>query len=526
MILTTNQIRESERQTMATEPIASIDLMERAGTRFVEHLTETLNLNNFRSIYLFCGPGNNGGDGLVIARLLAQKGIEVFAIDCSFDKKRTEEFQTNLQRFQQLNLSNAHLEPFDETTLQRHDFNDTLCIDALFGIGLSRPVEGRFRDAIRFINLYFNEIISVDVPSGFFCDEHTPYTAAHVRATHTFTFQFMKWEFLLPANRSSVGEVSVIDIGLQLPESVKETDLLCEDAIQVCTAEMVKLMLSATPTEKFSNKGTFGHALLIAGSMKMPGAAILSATAALRGGCGKLTVHSTRNVTTALPTVLPEAILDPDPCEECVSVCYWEEMNGLNAIAIGPGIGQSQKSEALLKSLLSEVRSPIIFDADALNLLSRNKTLLADLPPRSVLTPHVKEFERLAGRCDSQTERMIRLKQWVIRHQVTVILKGHNSVVAVPDDKLGCRMVIIPTGNPGMATAGSGDVLTGILLALLAKGYAPQWAAILGAYLHGLAGDIALEQESEESLIASDISKNLGKAFKKLRDWQVAPHIG
>lgn len=518
MILTTNQIRESERQTMATEPIASIDLMERAGTRFVEHLFGTLNLNSFRGIYLFCGPGNNGGDGLVIARLLAQKSIEVFVIDCSFDKKRTEEFQTNLQRFQQLNLSNAHLEPFDETTLQQRDFNDTLCIDALFGIGLSRPVEGRFRDAIRFINFYFNEIISVDVPSGFFCDEHTPCTAPHVKATRTFTFQFMKWEFMLPANRNSVGEVSMLDIGLQLPTELKDTDILNEEAVQVCTADMVKLMMSVTPNEKFSNKGTFGHALLIAGSLKMPGAAILSATAALRGGCGKLTVHSTRNVTTALPTVLPEAILDPDPCEECVSVCYWEEMSGLNAIAIGPGIGQSPKSEALLKSLLAEVRSPIIFDADALNLLAHNKTLLSDLPPRSVLTPHVKEFERLAGRCDSQTERMIRLKQWVIRHQVTVILKGHNSVVAVPDEKLGCRMVIIPTGNAGMATAGSGDVLTGLLLGLMARTQLPEVSAIVAAYLHGLAGDLALENESEESLIASDICHNIGKAFKKVRD--------
>ncbi|MBQ2477491.1 MAG: hypothetical protein II515_09540, partial [Desulfovibrio sp.] len=183
-------------------------------------------------------------------------------------------------------------------TSSKHRTQRQLCIDALFGIGLSRPVEGKFRDAIRFINLYFNDIIAVDVPSGFFCDEHTPCTAPHVRATRTFTFQFMKWEFLLPANRCSVGEVSVLDIGLQLPTELKDTDILNEEAVQVCTADMVQLMLSVTPNEKFSNKGTFGHALLIAGSLKMPGAAILSATAALRGGCGKLTVHSTRNVTT------------------------------------------------------------------------------------------------------------------------------------------------------------------------------------------------------------------------------------
>ena len=246
----------------------------------------------------------------------------------------------------------------------------------------------------------------------------------------------------------------------------------------------------------------------------MPGAAILSATAALRSGIGKVTVHTTANVAAALPIALPEAILDIDINDECVSCCHWDEISGLTAVAIGPGIGQTALSAALLRDLLSDVHAPIIFDADALNLLAKNKTLLAYLPENSILTPHFKEFERLAGASGNDFERVERASDFAKKHNVIVILKGADSVIAMPDGK----RFVNPTGNPGMATAGSGDVLTGVLLALLAKGYAPQLAALLGTYLHGLAGDCALETESPESLIASDIAKNLGKAMKRLRE--------
>ena len=268
------------------------------------------------------------------------------------------------------------------------------------------------------------------------------------------------------------------------------------------------------PPKKFAHKGSNGHGLLIAGSRTMPGAAILSATAALRSGIGKVTVHTTANVAAALPIALPEAILSTDENMECVSKCHWEDMYGINAIAIGPGIGRSPKTLAMLKDLLSEVTAPVVFDADALNLLAENKTLLAYLPENAILTPHFKEFERLAGASENDFDRIERVGNFAKKHNVIVILKGANSIIAMPDGKY----FVNSTGNPGMATAGSGDVLTGILLALLAKGYAPQLAALLGTYLHGLAGDCALDKESHESLIASDIAHNIGKAIKKMRE--------
>lgn len=517
MILTATQIRESEKMTMEREPISSIDLMERAGTVFTQNLLNDFTLTENIPAVIFCGPGNNGGDGLVIARQLAQKGIPTKVVLCTFGKKTTAEFETNLQRFKQMESETGQVRHFEEITEICSDFSYALCIDALFGIGLSRPVEGDFAKVIHFINKNFATIVAVDTPSGMFIDNPLPHGAACVKATYTYTFQFQKWEFLRPANWPFVGEVSVLDIGLMTPPSAEEAKSINEDDVEIINNETIIDFLPLLDVSPNAHKGTFGHALLLAGSRRMPGAAIMSATAALRGGCGKLTVHTTSNVAAALPVALPEAIISTDINAETISCCHWEDIDGLNAVAIGPGIGQSQKTKGLLKALLSEIRSPVIFDADALNLLAADKTLLAYLPPRSVLTPHQKEFERLSGACATDTERILKLRNFVDKHQVTVILKGHNSIIAIPRQEGACRLFIVSTGNPGMATAGSGDVLTGLLLGLMARTQRPEAAAIIATYIHGLAGDIALESESVESLIATDIIKNMGKAFNKAK---------
>ncbi|MCQ2279949.1 MAG: NAD(P)H-hydrate dehydratase [Bacteroidales bacterium] len=517
MILTATQIRESEKMTMEREPISSIDLMERAGTVFTQKLLHDFTLTGNTPAVIFCGPGNNGGDGLVIARLLAQKGIPTEVVLCTFGKKTTEEFDTNLQRFKEIESETDKVRPFEEISGLCSDYSRALCIDAIFGIGLARPIEGEFAEAIHYINENFDTVVAVDTPSGMFIDTPLPYGAACVKATDTYTFQFPKWEFLRPANRAFVGEVSVLDIGLMTPPSAEGTKSIGEEDVKIINNETIIDYLPLLEVSPNAHKGTFGHALLLAGSQRMPGAAIMSATAALRGGCGKLTVHTTSNVALALPIALPEAIISTDVNEEAISCCHWEDIDGLNAVAIGPGIGQSQKTKGLLKALLSEIRSPVIFDADALNLLAADKTLLAYLPPRSVLTPHQKEFERLAGACATDTERVLKLRNFVDKHQVTVILKGHNSIVAIPRREGSCRLFIVSTGNPGMATAGSGDVLTGLLLGLMARTQRPEAAAIIATYIHGLAGDIALESESVESLIATDIIKNMGKAFNKAK---------
>lgn len=503
---------------MESEPISSLDLMERAGSALAAQLQKDVALQEFPRIFVFCGPGNNGGDGLVIARKLAENGFYVTAVAVIFDRKTTEEFEVNKQRF--LDITPIHSAEFSLYGKPDDLIGITegaLCIDALFGIGLHRPLEGEYLRLVDSINhqFQFQKVVAVDIPSGMFTDTHLPAGACCVRADITYTFQFGKWSFLIPSYEALTGRVSVLDIKMKKkPAKQGETPIGIEMShIQVMTSEAAEIFARRLDSgAPFSHKGTFGHGLLIAGSKKMPGAAILSARAAMRSGLGKLTVHTTSNVAAALPIALPEAIIDPDNNENSVSSCRWEEIPGLRAIAIGPGIGKSKEALTLLKNLLDEVQTPVIFDADALNLLAENKTLLAYLPPYSILTPHVGEFDRLAGPSESDYERMLKAGQFAIKHNVIVILKGHVTVVACPYN-LKCTYRIMESGNVGMATAGSGDVLTGILLGLLTRTNNPAFAAQYAPYIHGVAGTLALDKESVESLIASDIIDNIGRAF-------------
>lgn len=517
MILSIAQIRESEQMTMKNEPISSVDLMERAGTAFAKQLEKDYDLTAVRKVVVFCGPGNNGGDGLVAARILAEKRLPVTVCKTIFGKKTSDEFNINLERFQNLveNPSlNASIEDFDNIESCIPENHDALCIDAIFGIGFSRPLLDKndpFRAAILYINSHFSDIVAVDTPSGLFSDNHLPHQAACIKAQRTYTFQFLKWSFCLPSNQMFLGDVKVLDIGLQSP-SVKENSFIDEKRVHIFTNDDAQLYMQLlNDVDPYAHKGTFGHGLLIAGSKKMPGAAILSTTAAMRSGLGKLTVHTTANVAAVLPIWLPEAILDIDNDEACVSVCHWEDMPDIRAIAIGPGIGKSNRTKALLKDLLSEVHFPVIFDADALNLLAEDKTLLSYLPANSILTPHAGEFERLVGKCVSEIERITRAHQFANKYNVILILKGHETSVILPCEDGRCATHIITTGNAGMATAGSGDVLTGILLGLLCRTRNPFFTAILGPHLHGRAGDLAAKTRSQASLIASDICEQIGK---------------
>lgn len=507
MIVSVSDVRKSEQFTMKNESISSLALMERAATVFTDQLAQDVDLSEYERIFVFCGPGNNGGDGLVAARLLAKQNLPVEVVLAVADCNKSVEFTHNLEKIEHLQ---AELSDFSccyfEDFLSKKPKNSgqVLVIDALFGIGLSRPLSGYFKDVVQYINHLDADVVAIDVPSGLFADKHTPDDSPCVAADRTYTFQWMKWAFLLPENAERVGCVSVLDIGLQLADYKLINSFVIRDEI---------LRLIYVPPRKYAHKGSNGHGLLFAGSGSMQGAAILAATAALRSGLGKLTVHTPSGVAPLIPAVLPEAIVDKDINENCISKIDAIRLQGIQAIAIGPGIGQSQQTAALLKDLLSEVHSPMVIDADALNLLALNKTWLAYLPPLSILTPHFKEFERLVGVAENDFDRIAKLRDFANKYNVIVILKGAHSVVAVPRGGL----FVNNTGNAGMATAGSGDVLTGVLLACLAKGYSPQISALIGVYIHGRAGDFALDNESEESLIAGDICRNLGKAFKTLR---------
>ncbi len=506
-ILNAKEVREGEQYTMQNEPIASIDLMERAGATLTDQLLLDINLSQFKNVWVFCGPGNNGGDGLVVARLLGQLGsVKVSVILATEEGNTTPDFETNLARIKEDEELEVTL--YEGITQLPEISDETLIIDALFGIGLSRELKGYFADIANFINRQEAFVVSVDAPSGLFIDCPIPLNAVCVRATLTYTFQWQKWAYLSPENEAICGEVRILDIGMCLPPE-KDTRILPQF---IEKEDISRLYHTLYKPQKFAHKGSNGHALLLAGSGKMPGAAILCATAAMRSGIGKLTIHTTENTAQALTVRLPEVIINQDINKDNISMCHWEDFSGITAIAMGPGIGNSGSTGYLLRDLLSDVRRPIVLDADALNLLAQNKTLLGFLPSHTILTPHFKEFERLAGICGNHFERIEKLKAFAIQYNIIVVLKGANSVIALPDGKI----FVNDSGNPGMATAGSGDVLTGIILGLLGRGFSPVHAAIIGTHLHGMAGDCALEQESVESLLASDICQYIGAAFRKL----------
>ncbi len=514
-ILTVAQIRACEQYTMHSEPIASIDLMERAGSSCAEIIISHILQHQFPKLFLFCGTGNNGGDGLVIARCLINNEIsclsDVTVVVCeSKTAHHSSEMETNLERWKEITKTDrrAHTTYFSEQTPIDIPAN-ALIIDALFGIGLNKPATGIYAAAIQAINKSDAPTISIDIPSGLFADQHTPTENNIVIASETYSIQFWKTAFLLPDVFPFCGKTTIVDIGIVMP-----SDMVWMQ--EILTKHHVSKMLR--PLNPHASKGTFGHGLLIAGSADMPGAAILSATAALRGGIGKLTIHTAGKASNHIPMRLPEAILHPDEDESVISHINWSTLQkDINAIAVGPGIGRHRKTECLIKDLIDTVRQPMIFDADALNILADNKTWLAYLPSYSILTPHHKEFERLAGSSDNDFERMCKAREFAMRYQIVLILKGHHTLISTPDG----TQFFNTTGNPGMATAGSGDTLTGLILSLLAQGYSPVAASILSVYIHGLAGDLYAENQSMRSMIATDISNNFGKAFDHLEKYNI-----
>ncbi|MBO7445630.1 MAG: NAD(P)H-hydrate dehydratase [Bacteroidales bacterium] len=509
-VLTVEQTRACERHTMESEPIASLDLMERAGERCAREIATCLENQGWQRILLFCGTGNNGGDGLVIARRLAEEAgwedMSIHVVVCESDNPHySEEMSANLERWKKLcekdsRLAWSLLDPDQPIIAEKED----LLIDAIFGIGLQRKIEGRLAKAVAMMNASDAYTIAIDIPSGLFADKPTPPDQPMVMADMTLTIQYPKMAFFTPEAFPFYGEVRVMDIMMNPPKTM---ECQCE----YLTHQAVHPLLHFNNI--YAHKGTFGHGLLISGSAAMPGAAILAATAAMRGGIGKLTVHSAGAVTRILPTVLPEAILHADEDEQVVSRLDWNTLPAsINAVAIGPGLGSAKATVNVIKEVLDSYKAPLIIDADALNMLADNKTWLAFLPPYSILTPHLGEFERLAGPAANHFERMEQARAFAERYQVILILKGHHTLISLPDG----AQFFNTTGNSGMATAGSGDTLTGLLLSLLAQRYNPVETAILGVYLHGLAGDLYIQDNASQSLIASDLPKFFGKAFLEL----------
>lgn len=500
-ILPIEMIREADAYTIQNEPISSVDLMERAAIQCFKWIRKRI--NRYQPVYVFCGPGNNGGDGLVVARLLTAEGFSVKTLILRFTEKYSEDFVFNLKKLESMrNSSLADVSSVDDLP---EIIPEGVVIDAIFGSGLSKPLQGLPKEVIEAINKIAVAKIAIDIPSGLFADAHSAVAGATIfKAHHTLTFQFPKLAFFFSENEQYTGKWHVLPIGLM-------AQYLDGKELKQFTVEKKDARALLKSRSKFAHKGHFGHALLIAGGYGKTGAAVLSAKAALRAGAGLVTTHLPKSGYPVMQTAVPEVMVSIDENEQFFS--RHPDLSPYNAIGTGPGLGTAKETQQALKLLIQNTSLPILFDADALNILAENKTWISFIPPFSILTPHPKEFERLFGKQSNDFERNKRQKEISVLHRIYIILKGAYTCISTPEGKCFFNT----TGNPGMATGGSGDVLTGIILGLLAQGYHPQEAAILGVYLHGLAGDLAAKALSQEAMISGDITEMLGRAFTKIR---------
>ena len=489
-ILNIEQVRQADQYTIQYEPITSVDLMERAATQVFRWILSRCMEKD--SVKIFCGMGNNGGDGLVLARLLFAQGAMPQVYMVRYAENMSHDCEINYQRLLQ------------ETEVQVNDIrseadfpdfgSNEIIVDAMFGSGLNRRIEGIAAELINDLNRQDAIRIAIDIASGLFADSPSP-AAAIFQPDYTLTFQTPKLAFMMPENDPYVGQLEILDIQLH-PQYLLEV----ETNNFLVNKEIIKPIIHRRT--KYSHKGTYGHALLIAGSEGKTGAAILGAKSCLRTGVGLLSVKLPKVAWNPLMAAVPEAMILTD-----------DKLDRFNAIGIGPGLGMDEDAQRLVRHLIQDAKVPLVMDADALNILSENKTWLAFLPAKTILTPHPKEFERLFGKTSNSFERLALLREMAVKHNIIIVLKGANTAVAMPNGSIFFNN----TGNPGMATAGSGDVLTGMVLSLLAQRYSPEEAAVLGVYLHGSAGDIVAKEMGQEALIASDITEHIGKAYSTLK---------
>ena len=500
-IFSSTQIHELDKYTIDHEPIKSIDLMERAASRIVAEIRHLCTAYN--TIVVFAGPGNNGGDALAVARILASEGLKVKAWLFNTTGRLSADCKTNRDRLtgmKELDSFTMVIDEFDPPTLDA----STLVIDGLFGVGLNKPLTGGYASLVKYINASPSKVVSIDMPSGLMSESNEYNVRSNIiRADVTVTIQQPKLSFLFAENQQFIGELKVVDINIS-KEGMAQVDA------HVTILEEDDVRCRMRQRDDFAHKGTMGHALIIAGSRGMAGAAMLATKACLRSGVGKVTVHTPAANIIPLQIGVPEAILDIDPDN-----CFFTEAvstDRFQAMGIGPGLGNNENSAITMIGQLRRAQCPIVIDADAINILATHKAWMQQLPAGCILTPHIGEFERLEGASSDSYDRLSKAIILADRQQAHIVLKGHNTAIVTP----GGRIMFCPTGNSGMATAGSGDVLTGVITALLARGYAQADACLVGTYLHGLAGDIAAKKFGKESLMASDIIDALPEAFMRV----------
>ncbi|QKJ31875.1 NAD(P)H-hydrate dehydratase [Mucilaginibacter mali] len=469
-LLTAKDIRKADAYTIKHEPISSIDLMERAAKAFVGWF-----INHFpdkkQAITVYCGTGNNGGDGLAIARMLNEHHYKkICVVVARFGKKSTADFDGNFERLITAGIPYTGINPGDKLP----DDKGQIIIDALLGSGLNKPLAGDYARLVNHLNDLNKTVVAVDVPTGLFTDGDMPADALVLKAGLVITFQQPKLSFLLPESGPHINCWEAVNIGLS-GEFIQSLN----SPYQFIEEKDIRQLLRPRP--RFSNKGTFGHALIIAGQPETMGAALLSASGCAHAGAGLTTACIPQSGLVALNTSQPEVMAIMRDGKKTPEMA-WDKFS---AIGIGPGLGKDKQALQLLGNTLKNYQKPMVIDADALNLLSANPKLWKKIPAGSILTPHMKEFDRLFGGHISWWSRIQTAIVRAAEYNINILLKNNYTIIATP----GGRVYFNPTGNPAMATGGMGDVLTGILASLLAQQHPPEQACIIGAYIHGKAGD-------------------------------------
>ena len=500
-IFPSDKIHEIDRATCEAQNIDSVELMERAASAVsCEIISRFL---PSQRIVVIAGPGNNGGDALATARMLIEQGyrrLEIYLFnvtgklshDCDEQRKRL----ITLDDIQFTEITKGFTPP----SLGRGD----VVLDGLFGAGLKRPWEGGFKTLVQYINESKAFTISIDVPSGMLGEwNEVTNRRDMIHAALTLTFSFPRISFFFEEHAGIVGEWKILDIELD-SEKIRSMQTVWFWVEERNVRRVLK------PRPPFANKRDFGSALIMAGSMGMMGAAVMCARAAMRTGAGLAPAHSARCGMPIVQGAVCEAMFEPDKNERFITDMRLHHRH--NAVGVGPGIGTYDETVNALEGLLKNVDSPLVLDADALNCIAKRPTLLSLLPPLSVITPHKGEFDRLFGEHEEDEQRLHKAVEQAQYYNIIIVLKGHYTAVVRPDGKVYFNS----TGNPGMATAGCGDVLTGVITALIAQGYKPEMAATAGVYIHGMAGDMAADDLGEYGMTASDIIDRLPLAIKRL----------
>jgi hydroxyethylthiazole kinase-like uncharacterized protein yjeF len=489
-VLTSSQIREADAYTIAHEPVASIDLMERAATAFVNAFVAGYP-DKTKQISVYCGTGNNGGDGLAIARMLNNLSYQNIIVKIArFSENASDDFIENFNRLKSTGIPVTEIKPGDKLPAESAD----VVIDALLGTGLNKPLKTDYANLVKHLNDLNTTIISVDVPTGLFCEGDIAKDVIAIRSNLTITFQQPKINFLLPESAPFIRRFKVVDIGLD-QSFIKSLNGLYHLIEEADIRTFIK------PRKLFTHKGTYGHALIIAGQPETMGAALLCTSACMHTGAGLTTACIPESGLTALNTGMPEAMAIVRKVLKVPKVAWGK----FNVAAIGPGLGKGEDALVMLKDAFEQFDKPMVIDADALNLLAENPGMLQHIPNGSIITPHMKEFDRLFGEHKTWWRRLETMWQMAKEYQINIVLKNQYTITGTPEGKLYFN----PTGNPAMASGGMGDVLTGVITALLAQQYPPGEACILGAYLHGKSGDELALPHKSAVVLAGEVAKNI-----------------